>query len=188
MLELVSEILNKMGHQPIYLKFISDNYVEHVSRNEKIVIYTNLESQENDINNLTQIINAINVIKQEKPYLFDRCNIINPFIKKIEGVIGYAKEPSSDIYKFQNGNSKRIAQSYNSFLAYALEESLSLSMQDFSPSDDITSNDQLFTQRLNYLFKNYSSDLINNVKLHLAQCQEKNPDLEIPGLPKIKQR
>ena len=173
LLDLVCEILDKMENKSIYLKFMSDKYIDTKTRNEKIVIYTNNTLQENGTNNLNEILTAINEIKKENPSLLEGCEITNPFMKKIDGFIGYAQDPDTNIYHFQNGHSKEIGQSYNSFLSQALEEGLFLATEDLIPSSEnnYPNTTTPSIPKLKHLYQTQLKSLINKTKFYLAQSQ-----------------
>lgn len=177
--ELVSEILNKMGKNPIYLKFMSDEQMSQTSRNEKIVIYTNDMMQKGNTSNLNLVLNALNDIKKEKMNLFDGCEIMNPFMKTVEGIAAYAPEPKTKNYIQRDGKIRQVAQSYNSFLSTALDESLSTALNEMTSTRTNTFEG---IQQLEKLMEYNPKELIEKVKLYLKQCQKNNPDIDIKGI------
>lgn len=184
---LVNEILKKMGDKPIYLKFISDERMNKGSRSEKIVIYVDDETKINGKNNesMNDVISALNEIKKEKMYLFKDCDIINPFMKKIDGVAGYAPDPKESMYKLMDGRLQPVSKSYNSFLAEAINESVTVATKEMLKNK----NDNMpLYQKLEYLIQSSQDELINKVKVNLQKCQRNNPDLDISGIRKDKQK
>ncbi|HIU52411.1 MAG TPA: hypothetical protein IAB70_07395 [Candidatus Merdicola faecigallinarum] len=178
---LVTELLNKNGNAPFYLKFQSDDYISEMAsekrgRNEKIVIYT-------DNTHINHSINMIQSIKKEKPFLFQDCEVVNPFMKTIDNVIAIAKEPDTDTYINLNKQKESISQSYNAFLARALDESMARSLSDISKLNAFENFSSLPVQRKIMTLLEKNPDLIiAKMKDYLSQIQELNPTLDIRDL------
>lgn len=187
MLELVNQIFQRNGDNPLYLKFQSDNQLsnEMNERNEKIVIYTN--SGQNG--NLGRVVNILEEIKQESPQLFDGSEIMNPFMEQVAGVAAIAKQPLNNIYTRLDGMQEKVSQSYNTFLAKALEESTNKVINDITNSNAIPGfNNFSLVEKIEMLLQNGQSALISGIKEYLAQCQQNNPSLAIRGIGKAQEK
>lgn len=184
LIELVGEIVQRNGNSPLYLKFESDNQMMQSAaigrgRNEKIVIY----SDGIDGGNFRRMVDILNQIKKEKPYLFDNCKVFNPFMKTVDGVAGYARNPKTSIYNRLDGKKSSIAKSYNCFLAEALEESTDKVLKDITDSDAIPKFGTLTkAEKLKMLLEESPDILITSIKEYLIECQKNNSVLDIKGV------
>ncbi len=183
---LANEILKKMGKNPIYLKFTSEQQMNRLSRNEKIVIYTNNQVGKNGVSNLTQVLDVINQIKKENMNLFKGCESVNPFLKRVEGVAAIAPDPKNSNYIKADGKLQPVQPSYNSFLAEALNESVEMATNELTNGIE-TYKDLPFDKKLSNLLATAPAKLATTVKKYLQQCQNRNSDLDIKGLLKPKQ-
>ena len=184
LLDMVGELTQRCQNIPLFFKFQSDKLLtelaeKHDGRSEKIVIYCD----SNVGGNLTQVINVLEQMKKEKPYLFEGCENNNPFLKSIDGIICYANNPHSSEYHDLDGQIVTIAPSYNSFLSKALEESTDGALMGISK---MTNDTQLMTlsktEKLKKLLSDNSSMLIAQIKHYLAICQQNNDVLDIKGI------
>lgn len=181
--KLSFNVIKKMGKEPFYFKMISDQLMQKKNRTEKLVFYTNEEQ-------LNSVINVLIQIKRENPDLLKGAEDMNPFMKRIEGFIGYAPNPKSNVYTNIDGYSFQIEESYNNFLATALKESITIAMKE------IVSRDKELTWKTNgeigninrymsvypIIKEKYQPVLIQKVKENLKILKQKNIDIEILGL------
>lgn len=188
------EIVNKLNDKlkdidSFYFKFNAKDQMLKKRRSEQIVFYIKDYDQINDI------IAKIREVKKENPTLWEGSENINPFLKKLDGFIGYAPEVDSNIYKRIDGEESIIAPSYNSLLAEALEDSLIHSVRDIASIDENLSRKLkgiYFYNMDPYVYSNVLSDirkddklrlkLIQKMKENLKTASEKNKKLEIKGL------
>lgn len=174
--ELACQILNKMGKNPIYLKILRDNSIKNgASRNEKIVIYLRQDEVPQVTNNIMQIL-------KERPELFNDANYMNPFMKSIGGIMSYAPNPQTDMYRQIDGNIVNVSKSYNSVLSKALDDSTRNAIRDLMP-DEYNPND--FPKALKQTIEQDSTKLINRIKEYLQVSQLNNSILDIKGIENI---
>lgn len=149
---------------------------EERGRNEKIVIYT-------DSTHINHSINMIRNIKKEKPFLFQDCEIVNPFMKTVDNVIAIAKEPETNTYINLDKQRETITQSYNTFLARALEESMARSFSDISKLNAFKDFSSLpVPEKIITLLEKNPDLIVAKMKNYLSQIQELNPTLDIKDL------
>lgn len=181
---LAGELLTKMQDDNLYLKFSSDKQLESTARSEAIVIYT-------DENNINNILNNIENIAKDKPELFEGSESINPFLRKI-GKVGYAKEikPGSK-YNNNKGEQETIAESYNTFLSRALEESFVEAVKKVIAFDkeltletngEISDDPGFYMTYFEKIRENHYRDFLNIMKQELRNVQKRNKCLDISGI------
>lgn len=181
---LAGELLSKMQDDNLYLKFSSDKQLESIARTETIVIYT-------DENNINNILNNIENIAKDKPELFEGSEKMNPFLRKI-GKVGYAKEikPGSK-YNNNKGEQETIAESYNTFLSRALEESFVEASKKVIAFDkeltletngEISDDPRFYMTYFEKIRENHYRDFLNIMKQELRNVQKRNKCLDINGI------
>lgn len=186
LIPMVEEILKRNGNNPLYLKFESENQMQQKAeknegRSEKIVIYAN-GGKDGNLGRIGQILTQM---KSEKTEMFKGCEYMNPFMKNIDGIASYARDPNTSKFIRLDGQIVDISRSYNSFLAEALEESMNQALRDITMSRKINGFEQLSkTQQVQRLLETSPEKIILPIKRYLAQCQRNNPVLDIKGIEK----
>lgn len=186
LIPMVEEILKRNGNNPLYLKFESENQMQQKAmknegRSEKIVIYAN-GGKDGNLGRIGQILTQM---KSEKTEMFKGCEYMNPFMKNIDGIASYARDPNTSKFIRLDGQIVDISRSYNSFLAEALEESMNQALRDITMSKKINGFEQLSkTQQVQRLLETSPEKIILPIKRYLAQCQRNNPVLDIKGIEK----
>ena len=182
--ELSLNIIQEMGENPFYFKMISDELMQKKGRTEKLVFYTNQEQ-------LNSVISVLNKIKKEQPSLLKGSENLNPFIKRVQGFIGYAEEvKKNDEYINLYGQRIQVDKSYNSFLAEALEESMYEAMKDIVSKDEVlaTKTDgeigdmDFYMNVYPEIHQRLGNTLIQKMKENLQILVNNNNVLEIEGL------
>ena len=190
--ELLKELENTDSY---YFKFNSDTQMQKKSRPEKFVFYLS----DNPIET-RNVITAIERIKQRNPRLFEGSKSVSPFLNTINGNIMYAKEPTSDEYIGIDGRITKIAKSYNSLLAAALNDCYYTSISDIVAKDYYLASK---TQGMKYddsmaytlfaledvledPFK--KKQLIEGMKNKLQICMKNNTVLDIKGMDKTSKK
>lgn len=180
---LASKLAEELKNQDYYFKFNSNEV--NSERSEQFVFYID---DDDDLNNKMM---AINKIKQENPKLFEGSNNLNPFLKTVDGYIGYAPEIHKGEYNALDGSSKKVAKSYNSLLSEALEDSFVSSMKSLAKkelnidiSEYIDLNQIASSKLLDTIYddNNLKAKFIESVKQNLKLASERNPELDIKGI------
>lgn len=187
---LADALSSELGDSDYYYKFGADEQTG--TRSEKFVFYVNEKGSSDE---LSTIINALEQIKQKNPELLEDSEHINPFMKDINGFIAYAPDVSTSFYKNLSGNITPIAESYNSLLAEALNDSFLNSLQNISITEHdlaLKASGQTFGDVSAYLTTGicqsinekptYLKKLINSMKNNLTIASRNNPELDIKGI------
>lgn len=187
---IANELLTELKDtKSFYFKFDADAQMQNHNRPEKFVFY--LSDDPNEVNNVVQ---AIENIKQRKPVLFQNSNEVMPFMKTFNGNIMYAKEPKTNVYIGLDGKPRNVAKSYNSFLAEALNDSYLNTIQDIVAKDYNLSqkvSGKIFDDSMTYTFlaledimndPNKEKSLVEGMRDKLKICMQKNPVLDIKGI------
>lgn len=177
----------------IYLKIASDKLME-MPRVESMVFYVDDEKE------LLTIIKGIENAKTENSKLFENAEKGNIFLKDIKGYMKVVEEvnPKEDCYIGLDKNKQKHEDlSYNSMLAYALEDSYVDAMRQIVAKD---ANLTMKTQgRIDLSFQEYvslvSEDVLSDEKKKkdflllfrndLAKLQLYNKKLNIKGMTDI---
>ena len=153
------------------------------SRSEKMVFY--LSDDENELN---QIVNAIEDVKNTYPEIFENVET-NPFTENLDGIT-YSNEVIDTTYTDISGNKQYIDASYNTLLASALEDSYMISIKDMATRKKFLAekingdNFKEFNSILGDIMDNptLKQQLILGIKHNLKICMQQNPTLKIKGL------
>lgn len=179
---IASRLVEELKDQKFYFKFNSNE--SNGERSEQFVFYTeNLQ----DLCNKASIIDKV---KNENPKLFEGANSLNPFLKVVDGYIGYAPETPEGEYINLRGETQYIDESYNSLLSATLEDSFTSSMKALAQNDlnmDITGYNLKQIINSKFLETIYQDDnlkrkFIESVKQNLKLASEKNLKLDIKGI------
>lgn len=175
-----------------YFKFNAQEASQSQRRSEQLVFYSS------DEKNLNDVLNAIKNTQMKYPNLFEGAKNTNPFLKKVEGYIGYALDPKTDTYKMLDGTEKKCAKSYNSLLSSALEDSFVHSIREIVYKDpdlsrrmsfaDTNAPDAYIQNVLEEVYKNdnLKFELIDKMKGCLEKTSQNNTELDIVGIDKKK--
>lgn len=198
--ELAGKFYEEFGDDPYYFKFCTDEQASSKRRSEQFVFYVSSEPKE-----MNRVIQTIQRTRQKYPQLFEGSKNMNPFMRNVDGYIGYAPDvkavpnPPEGIknkacYEKMNGEKEWIDPSYNTLLSNALTDSFTYAMRDVVAQDyDLTSKTggQVYERAYPYVrdtledvLKNpeYQRKLIEKMKANLEKCTQKNPLLSIKGL------
>lgn len=181
---LASEFAKELEENEYYFKFNADQVKNE--RAEQFVFYIRNEKELN-IN-----MSAIDNVRQRNPKLFEHSNCLNPFMKTVDGFMGYAQEPRSGKYVDLNGIvHDKCVVSYNDLLSKVLTDSfvnsahkvatneLNIDLSQYSNIEQIVSSKFLETI---YQDDNLKMKFIESVKQNLKLASERNPELDIKGI------
>ncbi len=187
--ELAEKFYEEFGNNPYYFKFCTDEQADSKRRSEQFVFYVSSEPHE-----LNRTIQTIKRTKQKYPKLFEGSKNMNPFMKNVDGFIGYAPDVSDGIYYSLDGYSTPIAKSYNSLLGEALSDSFTYAIKDVVAQDyELTkkTNGEIYERAYPYIREvledvledpDKQRKLIEKMKVNLEKCTVRNPLLSIKGL------
>lgn len=181
---LAGELLTKLQNEKFYLKFSSDEQLSKTARSEAIVIYT-------DEYNINNIMEHIGQLEKESPELFEGSENTSPFIYRA-GKVGYVREiPDNQKYINKYNNEETLAQSYNTFLSKALEESFVEACKSvvsfdkeltYATNGEISDDPNFYMMHMDEIMNGHYTELIRTMKQELTKVQERNSYLDIKGI------
>ena len=193
--ELAGKFYEELGNSSYYFKFCTDEQASSKRRSEQFVFYVSSDPRE-----LNKTIQIIKKTKQKYPKLFEGSKNMNPFMKDIDGFIGYAPDAPDGIYYSLDGYSTPVSRSYNSLLGEALSDSFTFAMKDLvscDPSLSQKTNGKTYERAYPYI-RDVLEDVLENpekqkklmekMKVNLQKCTARNPVLSIKGLEQEKSR
>lgn len=177
---LSAELINELGEEDYYFKFIADENIAKTPRQEAIVIYT-------DEVKAQKILQALERIKSKNEKLFEGSEQGNPFMKRTLGnSVCYVPEVEEGKYIAEDGTESEIIPSYNNLLATTLYDSFINSMIRQS-NKNINLRKRLANEKYveGYLDSYAKMDdkqkyeLRQEMKKSLKMAQMRNPKLDI---------
>lgn len=181
---LAGELLTKLQNEKFYLKFSSDEQLSKKARSEAIVIYT-------DECNINNIMKNISELEKETPELFEGSENTSPFIYRA-GKVGYVREiPDNQNYINKYNEEETLAQSYNTFLSRALEESFVEACKSVISYDkeltcatngEISDHPSFYMMHMDEIMNSHYPELIRTMKQELIKVQARNSYIDIKGI------
>ena len=177
---LSAELINELGEEDYYFKFIADENIAKTARQEAIVVYTDQVKAQ-------KILQALERIKNRNGKLFEGSEQGNPFMKRTLGNSGcYVPEVDEEKYIAEDGTENKIIPSYNNLLATTLYDSFINSMIRQS-NKNINLRKRLANEKYveGYLDSYAKMDdkqkyeLRQEMKKSLKMAQMRNPKLDI---------
>lgn len=174
--KLVSQILEYNNNPNFYLKFDSTESMNEMKRSEKIVVYT-------DDEHLNQDIQTIRNVRMQHPELFRDSEKMNPFVQQFDDMYSIVRQVESENYMDLKGNRFELAKSTNTFIAQILEDSYKEAVQDIAKKDprigflleDTNKNNyNLYVQSYPYINAKYHNELINSMETNMKILAHNN--------------
>lgn len=192
--QLANKFYEELGDMPYYFKFCSDEQAASKRRSEQFVFYLSSEPEE-----MNRIVQAIERTRQKNPKLFEGSRNMNPFMKDINGYIGYAPDVNVDVFENLNGEKSVLsAKSYNTLLSEILTDSFTNAIRDVVSHDyelSLKTGGERYDRATPYIrdvlkdiYENpeHQRKLIEKMKANLEISSQKNPLLNIRGIGKNK--
>lgn len=189
---LADKFYEEFGNTPYYFKFCTDEQANTNRRSEQFVFYLSSEPEE-----MNRVIQTIERTRQKNPELFEGSRNMNPFMKDINGYIGYA--PNIDVDEFQTIKGKRqilSARSYNTLLSESLTDCFTDAIREVVSRDydlSLRTGAQYYDRPEPYIAATLKSicdnpehqrKLIEKMKANLEISSQRNPLLNIRGIGK----
>lgn len=184
---LSAELINELGEEDYYFKFIADENIAKVARQEAIVVYTDQVKAQ-------KILQALERIKNRNGKLFEGSEQGNPFMKRTLGnSVCYVPEVDEEKYIAEDGTENKIIPSYNNLLATTLYDSFINSMIRESDKN-INLRKRLanakyveeYLDSYNKMDDRQKYELRQEMKKSLKMAQIRNPNLDIIEMDTIK--
>ena len=163
---LAAGILEYNNNSNFYMKFDSSEELSKRSRSEKIVIYT-------DEQHLNEDIQTIKNVKMQYPGLFKDSEKANPFIQQFDDTYLVVNQVKSGMYMDLQGNRLNLEKSTNTFIARILQDSYTQTVQTIAKRDprltflldDVNKNNyNLYVQNYPYIFANHHDIFMDNME------------------------
>lgn len=189
---LADKFYEEFGDTPYYFKFCTDEQANTNRRSEQFVFYLSSEPEE-----MNRVIQTIERTRQKNPGLFEGSRNMNPFMKDINGYIGYA--PNIDVDEFQTIQGRRqvlSARSYNTLLSESLTDCFTDAIRDVVSRDydlSLRTGAQYYDRPEPYIATTlkaicdnpeHQRKLIEKMKANLEISSQRNPLLNIRGIGK----
>ncbi len=188
--ELADKFYEEFGDRPYYFKFCSDSQASRNRRSEQFVFYLSSEPHE-----LNEVIQTIERTRQKNPRLFEGSKNMNPFMKEINGYIGFAPDVKVDEFQTIKGGKKPItARSYNTLLSESLTDCFTDAIRDVVSRDydlSVMMGGQYYDSAQPYIgtvlgkicdSPEHQKKLIEKMKSNLKISSQKNSLLSIKGI------
>lgn len=193
--ELADKFYEEFGDTPYYFKFCTDAQASTTRRSEQFVFYLSSEPSE-----MNRVIQTIERTRQKNPRLFEGAKNMNPFMKDINGYIGYAPNIDDDEFRTLKGGRKVLsAKSYNTLLSESLTDCFADAIRDVVSHDydlSLRTGGQYYESPVPYINtalkaicdnSEHQKRLIEKMKANLVISSQKNPLLTIKGIDKNRQ-
>lgn len=189
---LADKFYEEFGDTPYYFKFCTDAQANTNRRSEQFVFYLSSEPEE-----MNRVVQTIERTRQKNPNLFEGSRNMNPFMKDINGYIGYA--PNIDVDEFQTIKGRRqvlSAKSYNTLLSESLTDCFTDAIREVVSRDydlSLKTGAQYYDRPEPYIAATLKSicdnpehqrNLIERMKANLEISSQRNPLLNIRGIGK----
>lgn len=184
---LSAELINELGEEDYYFKFIADENIAKTARQEAIVVYTDQVKAQ-------KILQALERIKNRNGKLFEGSEQGNPFMKRTLGnSVCYVPEVDEEKYIAEDGTENKIIPSYNNLLATTLYDSFISSMIRES-NKNINLRKRLanakyveeYLDSYDKMDDRQKYELRQEMKKSLKMAQIRNPNLDIIEMDTIK--
>lgn len=184
---LSAELINELGKEDYYFKFIADENIAKTARQEAIVVYTDQVKAQ-------KILQALERIKNRNGKLFEGSEQGNPFMKRTLGnSVCYVPEVDDEKYIAEDGTENKITPSYNNLLATALYDSFINSMIRESGKNINLRKRLANAKHVEEYLDSYAKmddkqkyELRQEMKKSLKMAQIRNPKLDIIEMDTIK--
>lgn len=192
---LANKFYEEFGNAPYYFKFCTDKQASTKRRSEQFVFYLSSEPQE-----MNRVVQTIERTRQKNPRLFEDSRNMNPFMKDLNGYIGYAPDVNVDEYQTIDGRKKVLsARSYNTLLSEALTDCFTGAIKDVVSHDydlSLKIGGQTYDSPVPYIIStlreicdnpDHQRKLIEKMKSNLEISAQRNPLLDIKGIGKSRE-
>lgn len=193
--ELANKFYEEFGNTPYYFKFCTDNQANNKRRSEQFVFYLSSEPKE-----MNRVVQTIERTRRKNPKLFEDSRNMNPFMKDINGYIGYAPDVNVDEFQTIDGKRKVLsARSYNTLLSEVLTDCFTGAIKDVVSHDynlSLKIGGQSYDSPVPYVISSlreicenpeHQRKLIEKMKSNLEISAKRNPLLDIKGIGKGKE-